>query len=469
MDWVADSPADRTNELNVALGIANYGTTDVFYAGADGGLLMTPWDLTPVPAAPTSSLNATTVVPAQAAGVGYVGVCEVGGAQPDVIVFYVEGDPTVAANLTTLYWRQISEDWSAQPEHSVAMSGDFLFGSTWDKVPGATGAWFLHGRVVALNNAFAFVSMNSSEVDVYVSNLLAPGTPDAVGRTTAWTPTTASGQMVRDLDAIPFTYRNSVYLALGSLYGTPTTNSDWHWGSIIKQWTGMQAAVRVCSVGDDGSCTVTTSTSFPVTADPDPGPSTDDSGLKMQSGALNIRLVRGGVYGTGPRRRAHRDDTHVRHPRSHAPQRQHPRRHQPLRHRPAGTPRRLRGHGRPLLADAPDLVRDSSSAVQRVAAPRAHERRLQRPGDDQDGLPAESTPRASCRATSSSRRSSWPTPTARRFPRASRPRRRRRLRPRHRPRRHRRRWCTAPAGSASSGRRPRRCRPRASTSRTSTT
>ena len=298
LDWVANAPSDLTDELNVALGMANYGTTDVFFAGSDGGLLMLPWDFTPLPLAPTSSVapaGATKVVPAQSGGAGYVGVCEIGGAQPDVLVFYVKGDPTVAANRTTLYWRQITDDWSDQDEHSVSMPSDFLSGGTWDQVPGATSAWFLRGRVVALDSSFAFVSVSSGEVDIYVSNLLAPGSPGAVDKVTAWTPTTSSGQQVRDADAIPFTYQGSVYLALGGLYGTPTTNSDWHWGTIIKQWTGMQAAVRVCSVGDDGSCAVTTSTSFAVTADPDPGPSDDGSGLKMQSGALNLRLARGGV------------------------------------------------------------------------------------------------------------------------------------------------------------------------------
>jgi len=296
LDWVANAPTDLTNELSVALGMANYGTTDVYYAGSDGGLLLLPWDLTTVPNAPTSSASpasATKVVPAQSGGIGYVGVCEVGGTQPDVIVFYVKGDPTVAANRTTLYWRAITDDWNV--ESSVAMPSDFLAGSSWDQVPGASSAWFLHGRVVALNNEFAFVSMSSGEVDTYISNLLAPGASGAIDKATAWTPTTASGQMVRDVDAIPFTYRGSTYLALGSLYGTPTTNSDWHWGSIIKQWSSMQAAVRVCSVGDDGSCAVTSSTSFAVTADPDPGPSNNTSGLKMQSGALNLRLARGGV------------------------------------------------------------------------------------------------------------------------------------------------------------------------------
>jgi hypothetical protein len=296
LDWVANAPTDLTDELSVALGMANYGTTDVFFAGSGGVLLMRPWDLTTVPNAPTSSISAadaTQVVPAQSGGVGYVGVCEIGGTQPDVIVFYCKGDPTVAASRTTLYWRAISDDWIG--ENSVTMPSDFLAGSSWDQVPGAGSTWFLHGTVVALNNAFAFVSMSSGEVDTYVSNLLAPGASGAIDKATAWTPTTVSGQQVRDVDAIPFTYQGSTYLALGGLYGTPTTNSDWHWGTIVKQWNAMQAAVRVCSVEDDGSCAVASSTSFAVTACPDQGPSNNTSGLKMQSGALNLRLARGGV------------------------------------------------------------------------------------------------------------------------------------------------------------------------------
>jgi hypothetical protein len=297
--WVGNAPTELTDELNVGLGIANYGTTDVFYCDSKGQLFTQPWDFTTVPNAPTTPASGSTaVVTAQPNGVGYLGVCETGGAEPDVFVFYVKGDPTLAANRTTLYWRQVTESWGV--EHSVAMPSDFGAGSSWDQVPGAGTTYFLHGRVVALNNAFAFVSMNAGEVDTYVSNLQTPGSDGAVDQTTVWKPATASGQQVRDIDAIPFAYQGSTYLAVSSLYGTPTTSCDSHWGTIVKQWSSMQAAVRVCSIGPDGSSSVTGSTSFAVTACPDPGPHNNGSGISDQSGALNIRLVRGGVT-NGPR------------------------------------------------------------------------------------------------------------------------------------------------------------------------
>jgi hypothetical protein len=298
-DWVSNAPTEFTNELSVGLGIANYGTTDVFYVDGDQNLMLRPWDLTTVPNAPSSTQSSSTkVVPAQANGVGFLGVCEVGGTQPDVFVFYLKGDPSVAASRTTLFWRQISESWGS--EHSVAMPSDFCAGASWDQVPGAGDTWFLHGKVVALQNAFAFVSMSASAIDTYVSNLLAPGSDGAVNKMTAWSPATASGQQVRDLDAIPFAYQGSTYLALGGLYGTPTTSGDAHWGTGITQWSAMQAGVRVCSIGDDGSCAAVTSAGLAVTQCPDPGPHNNGSGLTVQSGALNIRLARGGVT-NGPR------------------------------------------------------------------------------------------------------------------------------------------------------------------------
>jgi len=303
-DWVGNAPTELTDELSVALGLANYGTTDVFYVDSDHDLVMRPWDFTTVPDAPASPQSSSTlVVPAQPDGAGYLGVCEVGGAAPDVFVFYVKGDPTVAANRTTLFWRQITESWTV--EHSVAVSG-FCTGSSWDQVPGAGSMYFLRGRVVALSNAFAFVfrNANGADVDVYVSNLLAPGADGAVGKSTAWTPTTPTLPQVRDVDAIPFAYQGSTYLAVGALYGSPSTDPpDFHesqWGTLITPWDDVQAGVRVYSVGDDGSCTADTSTGFAVPACPDPGPSMNGSGLVAQSGALNIRLLRGGVT-NGPR------------------------------------------------------------------------------------------------------------------------------------------------------------------------
>jgi hypothetical protein len=304
-DWVGNAPTELTNELNVSLGLANYGTTDVFYVDSEQNLVMRPWDFTTVPDAPTSPASGSTlVVPGQSNGVGHLGVCEVGGAAPDVFVFYLKGDPTVAANRTTLFWRQISESWNV--EHSVAVPSDFCTGSSWDQVPGAGKTYFLRGRVVALSNAFAFVfkNANGAEVDVYVSNLLQPGADGAVGKSTAWRPTTSTSPQVRDVDAIPFAYQGSTYLAVGALYGSPSTDPpdfpESQWGTLITRWDDVQAGVRVYSVGDDGSCTADTSTSFAVPACPDPGPSMNGSGLVAQSGALNIRLLRGGVT-NGPR------------------------------------------------------------------------------------------------------------------------------------------------------------------------
>jgi hypothetical protein len=297
--WVGNAPTSLTDQLSVSLGIANYEDTDVFYCDNKGQLFMQPWDFTTVPNAPTSPASgATCVVTAQPNGVGYLDACEVGGAEPDVFVFYFKGDPTLAANRTTLYWVQVTESWGA--EHSVAMPSDFCSVSTWDQVPGAGATYFLHGRVAALSNEFAFISMNAGEIDTYVSNLQTPGSDGAVNQLTAWKPFSATYLQVRDVDAIPFAYNGSTFLAVSALYGEPSTSSDSDWGTLFKHWDSMQADVRVCTVGDDGSCAVTSSTSFAVTACPDPGPHNDGSGISGQSGAVNIRLVRGGVS-NGPR------------------------------------------------------------------------------------------------------------------------------------------------------------------------
>jgi hypothetical protein len=266
--WPSDAPTQVAADFATCVGVARFGQTYLFSRQSDGSIAALPYKFPLPPSSKTPPVRGGDPITVlnKADFDKLVGVCEVGGPDPDIFILYTKPGDTAH-----LYWRKYTEGFTTA--HSAAFP--YLADLAYD----ADNHGRLVGSVVAVDDAVVIASrgatsQTSGNVDLYSTDLQGTVTVKHI----------AAGAQVRSIAACALSHSDRSVLALGWLAGTPTDlPSDYRSFAAFGDYQAMIGAVALL----DEQLNVTSRKDLPLSQAPPV--------MSHGFGHRDIAIVQGGV------------------------------------------------------------------------------------------------------------------------------------------------------------------------------
>ncbi len=274
--------------LGSAMDVATYGHTYVFNE-TNGAVWATPIKFAPGQN-PVQQGNAILVLP-QSSGMRFLGTCEVGGASPELYFFYQK-----KAGDGTLCWRRYTEQFGTERSAAAAWVDQVAwtrwcgYGAGWDSSGQPVSPRerrHMVGSVVAVDGRFVFVTHNGGTACMgYQTDLTTKSYPTLTDAIT-------EDQDIRDVTAIPLTYKGVTYLAVGAIFGDyspPYDQTPAECGPVLTHWHPCCSVIFIYRPNGDGSFDYMDESSYDWTEH-----NLVYGKISYDCGPLEIGLVRGGL------------------------------------------------------------------------------------------------------------------------------------------------------------------------------